>query len=91
MTMNICIIKLGAMGDVVRTLPILPAIKEKYPESKITWITKENIKDIFQNNFYVDKLLTLPATTNEEFDILYNFDIEEDATNLAKNIVAKQN
>ena len=29
---KICIIKLGALGDVVRTLPILLGIKEKFKE-----------------------------------------------------------
>jgi len=30
--MKILVIKLGAKGDVVRTLPVLLGIKEKYPE-----------------------------------------------------------
>ncbi|MCK5616890.1 glycosyltransferase family 9 protein [Candidatus Pacearchaeota archaeon] len=87
---EICIIKLGAMGDVVRTLPILEAIKEKYPESNITWITKENIYDIFQNNPNINELITLPNKPEKKFDILYNFDIEEDATSLAQEIEAEK-
>ena len=31
---KILIIKLGALGDVLRTTPILHAIKEKYPDQK---------------------------------------------------------
>ncbi len=87
-SMKICIIKLGAKGDVVRTLCILPALKKKFPKSEITWITKDNIKQIFEGNLYVNELLTIPCSVNKKFDILYNFDIEDDATILAKEIKA---
>ena len=86
---KILIIKLGAKGDVVRTLPILIALKEKYPLSKITWITKKSSEEILKTSPHINKILTIPIGTNEEFDILYNFDIEEEATELAKRINAK--
>jgi len=87
---KIMIIKLGALGDVVRTLAILPAIKDKYPESEVHWITKENALQLFEGNSYVKKVYSLPyqANKDEKFDILYNFDIEEEATKLAKDIKA---
>jgi ADP-heptose:LPS heptosyltransferase len=91
--MQILIIKLGAKGDVVRTLPLLLAIKEKFPESIITWITKSQCKEILETSPHIDNILTIPAnfeTLTKEFDILYNFDIEEDATNLANKIKANK-
>src|SRR5687767_11828886 len=36
---RILIIKLGAIGDVIRTTPLLRKIKEVYPAAKITWLT----------------------------------------------------
>ena len=87
---KIVIIKLGALGDVVRTLSILPSIKEKYPDSEITWITKKNVSEIFKNNPYVNKVLTLEDKVEGIFDILYNFDIEQEATSLAKSIEAEK-
>lgn len=86
--MKICIIKLGALGDVVRTLPIAEAVKKKYSESEITWITKKNALELFEGNPFVDKAAAIPYNNWEKLDILYNFDIEEDATNLAKEIKA---
>ena len=44
--MKICIIKLGAIGDVVRTIPVIKAIKDQYKDAEITLITKPNILDI---------------------------------------------
>jgi len=87
---RILIIKLGAKGDVVRTLSLLPAIKNKFPESEISWITKPNIIQIFEGNPYIKEVLTIPYNRKETFDILYNFDIEEEATSLAENIQANK-
>ena len=83
---KILIIKLGAKGDVVRTLPILQAIKEKYPNSQIHWIVKKSNLGVVENNPKIDKIYTLENPPDEIFDILYNFDIEEEATSLAMKI-----
>jgi len=88
--MNILIIKLGALGDVVRTLPILPVLKEKYPDSKITWVTKKECIELLEDNVYVTKVLEINEKMNEEFDTLYNFDIEKEATELAEKTKAKK-
>ncbi len=36
---NILIVKLGAMGDVIRTTPLLHRIKREFPKAKIFWFT----------------------------------------------------
>ncbi len=89
--MNIVIIKLGALGDVMRTTPIAEAIKKKYPESKITWVTKENALELLEGNPYIDKALFFPLQKEIEldrFDLLYNFDIDKEAALLASEIKA---
>ncbi len=88
--MKVAIIKLGAKGDVIRTIPIVRTIKEKFPDSEISWITKENIKELLQGIPYVNKVPSIPYETKEQFDILYNFDIDDEATALAKEINAKE-
>jgi ADP-heptose:LPS heptosyltransferase/8-oxo-dGTP pyrophosphatase MutT (NUDIX family) len=81
--MKICIIKLGALGDVIRTIPILEAIEEKYPHSEISWVTKESSLNILETNPSINKIITLPNQINDNFDILFNFDIDETAIKLA--------
>ncbi|MBM3233799.1 glycosyltransferase family 9 protein [Candidatus Pacearchaeota archaeon] len=91
--MKILIIKLGAKGDVVRTLCILPALKEKYPDSDISWITKENTAGFLQDNPYIKKILTPNEEINQKplvFDILINFDIDEEACQMAEKISAEK-
>ena len=56
---KILIIKLDAIGDVLRTTSILQPLKLKYPNSHVTWCTKENAKDLFIQNGYVDEIITI--------------------------------
>ncbi|MFA5020187.1 MAG: glycosyltransferase family 9 protein [Candidatus Pacearchaeota archaeon] len=88
--MEICILKLGAIGDVVRTIPIIEAIKEKYPNSSVTWITKPMCREILEGNKNINEILTIPCEVNKEFDILYSVDIDETATQLSSKIKAKE-
>jgi len=77
---KILIIKLDAVGDVLRTTCILPGLKEKYPDSHITWLTRSNAVEIFHNNQFVDCVLEIEKNeTNffllsEEFDLVLNLD-----------------
>lgn len=92
--MEICIIKLGALGDVVRTLPVLSGIRENFPDSNITWITYANALELVKRNNLVNKALALSEVLDnlailKEFDILYNLDTEKQATDLALKIPAK--
>ena len=88
--MKICVIKLGALGDIVRTLPISEALKKKYKDAEITWITKENALQLFEGNPFVKNVEKIPFKTQEEFEILYNLDIDDEATLLASLIKAKK-
>ncbi len=77
---KILIIKLDAVGDVLRTTPILGPLKKAYPGTYIKWLTKTNAKELFVNNNLVDEIMCLEdpdMTVNlsvEEFDIVINLD-----------------
>ncbi|MDP1728761.1 MAG: glycosyltransferase family 9 protein [archaeon] len=66
----------------------MPAIKKKYPESEITWITKKNIIDLIKENPYITNLRTINEEINDKFNILYNFDFDEEACKLTEEIRA---
>ncbi len=88
--MKICIIKLGADGDVLRTLPIAKALKDKHPDGEITWITRGDIKELIENLDYIDGIVDINNLDNKKFDVLYNFDIEKEALELASEIKAEK-
>ena len=48
MGFKILIIKLGALGDVIRTTSILKGLKEKYPNCKIDWVTYKYCFELLQ-------------------------------------------
>ncbi len=85
----ILIIKLDAIGDVLRTTSILHELKEKYPASYIIWLTKENAKDIFRLNPFVDEVKTLesPNLMSDlsliKFDLVINLDPSPVSSSLA--------
>lgn len=87
--MEICIIKLGAAGDVLRTIPLAMALKRKYPFSNITWVTREDIKELLDTLPFLKRVVTSSFTHSEEYDLLYNFDLDDDATSLAASIKSK--
>jgi hypothetical protein len=61
---RILIIKLEAVGDVLRTTCILHGLKEKYPKSEITWITRKGAAPLFENNKLVDRVLSYEFNRN---------------------------
>jgi heptosyltransferase-2 len=50
---HILIIKLDALGDVLRTTSILPALNSKYQNSAITWVTRKNALTLLDDNEYI--------------------------------------
>jgi ADP-heptose:LPS heptosyltransferase len=46
---HILVIRLSAMGDVAMTLPVLLAFTKKYPEIRVTVLTKAFFKPLFSN------------------------------------------
>lgn len=86
--MKICIIKLGADGDVLRTLPLAKAMSAEFKGAEINWITRGDVATLIDNLPYIRKVLRMPCLESGDYDVLYNFDIEKDATELAEKIKA---
>jgi ADP-heptose:LPS heptosyltransferase len=93
---RIIIIKLDAVGDVLRTTCILPGLKEKYPTAEITWVTMSVAKEIFFSNPYVHRVLLYddPGTSVtlavEHFTLLINLDSSPKSAAMASFCHAKE-
>ncbi|MBE7446702.1 MAG: glycosyltransferase family 9 protein [Planctomycetia bacterium] len=95
MVIRILIFKLAAIGDVLRTTPILPVLKEKYPQSYITWITDTSSLSVLEENPHIDCLLTANYENAlrlqvEKFDVLICLDKDTVASSLASLVQADQ-
>ncbi len=92
---RILIIKLAATGDVIRTTPILRALKSGR-SSHITWVTDSAAYQLLRSNDKIDRLLDIddrdciPGLLCEKFDLLVCLDKEPRATGLAERITAEQ-
>lgn len=71
--------KVPSLGDVLRTTPILWAIKEKYPDSHVSWLVSENAEPLLLGNPLIDRLLVWDGFVQfqlmrEKYDVLINLE-----------------
>ena len=87
---KILIIKLGAIGDVIRTTPLLEKLKVEHPKAAIWWLTltPEILPPTVDRKLKFDLANTL-YIENVDFDLLINLDKDPEACALAKRITAK--
>jgi len=93
---RILIVKLDAVGDVLRTTCILHGLHETYPGCEITWITRAGALPLFENNGMVHRVFAYESTEAvlrviaEEFDLVINLDAAPDSAVLASGVKGKQ-
>lgn len=84
---RILVIKLNAVGDVLRTASIVPALRSQYPGAHITWITEPDAMPLLElvpgidliwghDGFLLERLLTDP------FDLVLGLDNSRDSAAL---------
>ena len=88
---QILIIKLAAIGDVLRTTSILYGIKEKYPDSIISWVTSEGAVPLLKNNHLINNIYIINENLikqfdENKFDIIINLDEDILACTLASEL-----
>lgn len=93
MGVRILVIKLAATGDVLRTTPLLPALKRQHPISHVTWVTRPEALELLVGLEEIDRPMVLDADAlarlpAERFDIVICLDKEPAATGLAAQVHA---
>ncbi len=76
---RVLIVKLDALGDVLRTTSLLPSVRRAYGECYVTWITSSAAAELFIGNPMVQEVLCaesdyLAALLTREFDMVINPD-----------------
>ena len=97
---RILILKLGALGDVVRTSYILPGLHERFGTgTHVTWITSLAALPLLRFNPYVSELISmdrsiasasLEALNAVPFEWLLSFDDELESCGIASQVSAKR-
>ncbi len=82
---RVLIIKLGAMGDVLRTTSILPSLnatlRKKVDHVHVTWIVDPSSRPLLEGNRFIHRIWTIDIETTirlqtEKFDLALCFDKE---------------
>ena len=55
------IIRLGAIGDIVHSLPIASAIKDSMPSAEIVWLVESIYAEILKGNPDIDQIITVDS------------------------------
>ncbi len=89
-TKKILIIKLGAIGDVIRTTPLLHKLQEAEPHAQLWWLT--HTPDVIPPS--VDRILTYTPQAIEllhavEFDAIYCLDKDREAGALCARLTSR--
>jgi len=92
---RICIIKLGALGDVLRTVCVLPYLREQYPDVHVTWVSQPNGCRLLQGHPAIDRVMTFNAVNalvlqQERFDQVISLDKEPEPCALARSLHTDQ-
>lgn len=71
--------KVVSLGDVVRCTVVLEALKEKYPNSHITWLVAKEAYALVAENPYINRVLVWDefisfALMREQFDMVVNLE-----------------
>jgi heptosyltransferase-2 len=92
---EILLINLDAMGDVLRTTALLPAIRRLHPNARITWLTRSVSAPLLRGNPDVDRVLELGVEADIvlrrlHFDLVLNADKSMVAGAVAVSVQAKE-
>ena len=85
---SVLVIKFGAMGDVIRTTPILRRLK-----GHITWLTYPESIPLLQNNAFIDRVMPFTdyrKLLNSKFDWVINLEEDRKAHALCALLKAKK-
>lgn len=68
-----------SLGDVLRTTPILSALKDKYTNSKISWLVSKEAEPLINNNPHINRILIWDEFVSfqllaEKFDLVINLE-----------------
>ncbi|MBU1486776.1 glycosyltransferase family 9 protein, partial [bacterium] len=57
---KILVILFSSIGDVVYSTPVIQALREKYPDSFISFLVEEDAYPVVEDNPYLDEVILLP-------------------------------
>src|SRR5258708_39070201 len=54
---RICLIKPSALGDIVNALPVLSALRQRWPEAWIAWVVNRSLRGLLDGHPALDEVI----------------------------------
>jgi len=91
MIREIVIIKLSALGDVLRTTALLKPLRQKYPDARITWIAAHEALPLLHGNPFIQRIIPCEQAAEAQrsglsCDLLISMDEDPTACDLASGL-----
>jgi ADP-heptose:LPS heptosyltransferase len=92
---RVLVLKIGALGDVLRTTPILPALAGGGRPVHVTWVVGKAARPLLADHPRIDRLLVPGHETSERlgaesFDLVLSLDKDPYPTSLATRVAARE-
>lgn len=62
---SVLVVKLSAIGDVIHALPVSYALKEAYPEARVTWVVEPPAYNLLEGNPYIDEIIVFEKKSSK--------------------------
>src|SRR6266545_3186961 len=63
---RILVVRLGAMGDIIQTLPAVASLKHSFPGSRLSWVVESKWAPLIEGNPFVDRVVRLMRSSAGE-------------------------
>lgn len=92
---RILVVNLDAIGNVIQNTSLLPAIRRKYPNAHIDWLTRRQCAPALENNPYLYRVWVFDWETalvlqSMEYDLVLSCDKSRPATAFVESLKAKE-
>ena len=89
---RILMVRLGAMGDIIHTLPAAASLRASFPEARITWAVESRWAQLLESNGSVDRVVEIDRRRGAILESLHRlraepYDLAIDFQGLVKSAV----
>lgn len=90
MISRILVIRLSSLGDIILSFPLLSKLKRKYPDSEITFLSKDEYAELLDLNPLIDTVMKLNSVNSKnDFDIVIDLQNNFRSRRFLKNFSGK--
>ena len=65
---RIMIVRLSALGDIIQTMPVACALRDRFPKAKIDWVCQQGGASLLEGHPALDEVLTVPRRWMRSLD-----------------------